>query len=151
MSANSSYLQGLLPAEVVAYNYWTGFQSEEPGKLFESLSYEDAAELKGGETLWLDTEPPCGRVDSFSRVSVVSVTVSDSAVRIDYRGPFSEGNTFVPKEKKNHDVNRCVDDRALIQFVIMNPLAREPGTVGTMSDESALYLKTHRARLVAAD
>ncbi len=140
-----------LPREVVYYNKWTGFRCGEIGKLFKSLSYDEASALNPGDTIWLDTEQPSGKVYGLDRVEVVSLMLSDSFVGISYQSPNREGSTAVPKEEKYHTTNRCLDDMELVKLVMQNPLAIETGTVGSISSASAAYLERIGARIVPAN
>jgi len=139
-----------LPAEVVYYNRWTGFEGKEIGGLFECIPLEELEKLKTGETIWLDEEQPSGKVYGYDRAEVITVKDHGNKIGIMFEGPHISGGVTVEKEAGWHKVHRCTDPEKLVELIKVSPLAIETGTVGSMSDESREYLRNIGAVIVAA-
>lgn len=139
MSKQRAFLA--LPERAVHYNFWLGFKNYEIRDLFETVPYQEAAQIKPGDTLWIDMELLSGRVYGYDRVSVVSISESERWFDLTIEGPCLSG-ARIPKEQCWHKVHRCRDEARLVEIIETSPLAIETGTVGTISEASKAYLKS---------
>jgi hypothetical protein len=139
---------GVLPAEVVYYNRWTDFRNKEIGSLFECIPHKEVLKLKKGETIWVDSEQPSGKVYGYSRAEIVSVEDDGDHIILRYKGPYIEGVSGIEKKDRWHRVHRCTNTSKLLELVKASPLALETGTVRTISDVSRKYLEGIGATIV---
>lgn len=137
----------LLPGTVVYSNEWTGLEGTGIGKLFTRLSADAALKLSVGDTIWIDSEWPQGKVYGMCRGQVEKIIDCDDCVMIDYRGPHSSGRQKVPKSDEYHEVDICIDEQKLLEMIAENPLLIETGTVSTISHKSREYLASKGMRV----